>query len=210
MSPDPNAGYEGEVGIGEYRGPGERWQGPPSEHAPERAFDDAQNTVAEAWVALADELASFGRLLASQPQDGPIGVASGNTDASGNLYQIVYKVAAGEQFRLTRAVCEANGQTPASPFSAASAWVALYATDLDQVPGGTFTGLADALQGGQVMFGPPIAGGPILPFMYTAVESEAPEIRGPANLVLVVNAGPTTRRITLRYQGTLTKPRGVA
>jgi hypothetical protein len=210
MSQEPNAGYEGGVGIGEYRGPGERWQGPPSEHAPERAFDDAQNTVAEAWVALADELASFGRLLSAQPQDGPTGVASGNTDASGNLFLIVYKVAAGEQFRLTRADVEAFGFTPAAPFSGATAWVAMYASDLDQVPGGTFTGIANALQGGQVMIGPPVAGGPMLPFLYAETESAAPEIRGPANLILVVNAGPATTRITFRYQGTLRRPRGIA
>ena len=174
------------------------------------AFDDAQDPVANAWIAMADELQKFGRLLATQPQDGPSGVASGNTDASGNLFLIVYKVASGEQFRLTRALCEAAGQTPASPFSAAAAWVAMYATDLDQAPGGTVVGIANAMQGGQVMFGPPVAGGPILPFLYTSEESNASEIRGPANLVLVVTAGPATARITVRYQGTLRRPAGIA
>jgi len=206
-----NRADEPQTGVGLYRGPGERWPGPPSEHAPVAPFDAGMDeTEVESFLAVRKQIDELGRTLAQLvPPDSPAGIASGNTDASGNLFLIVYATAAGEQFRLTRAVAEAYGYTPAVPYSNASAWVGLYATAQQIAPGGTFTGIANALQGDMVAFGPPAAGGPILPFMYTAVESEAPEVRGPRLLVLVVAGGPASTRVTLHYQGTLRRERGI-
>ena len=134
MSQDPNRNYQGETGLGEYRGPGQRWQGPPSERAPERPFDAAVDNSGQAWLDLSESIAELGRALASRPQDGPTGIASGQTDADGMLAMIVYKVAAGEQFRLRRATVEAQGFSPAAPYSASDAWLGFYALAQDLAP----------------------------------------------------------------------------
>jgi hypothetical protein len=205
-----NRADEPQEGVGLYRGPGERWPGPPSEHAPVAPFGPFGEQEAESFLAMRDRIDELGRTLAQLvPPDAPTGVASANTNSDGNLFLVVYKVAAGEQFRATRLDVEAYGYTPAVPYANAAAWVAGYSTEADQVPGGTFTGVGNALQGGQLFFGPPVAGEPILPFLYTAQESEAPEVRGPNLLALVIVGGPASTRVTVRYQGTLRRERGI-
>ena len=212
MSNDPNRRYEQNVGIGEYRGPGERWAGPPSEHAPERPFDGGDDGgTAAAWLGLAEEIQKLGRLLASRPQDGPTGGASGQTDSDGMLALIVYKVAAGEQFRLRRAVVEAQGFTPAAPFAASDAWLGFYDLTQDSVPELTAGGaVGDIYQGALKDFAPSIAGGPIFPALFVDSEEEAAEIRGPNTLMLLVSEGPPLVRVTVNYQGILRRPRGIA
>jgi hypothetical protein len=212
MSQDPNRDYEGAVGLGEHRPPGERWPGPPSEHAPARSFDGGlDDPSARAWLELADSIAELGRKLASQPQDGPTGVASGNTDADGMLALIVYKCAAGEQFRLRRATVEAQGFSPAAAFAAADAWLGFYDLTQDSVPEIT-AGLAvnDIYQGALKDFAPSVSGGPLFPALFVDGEEQAAEIRGPNTLMLLVFEGPPTTRITVNYQGDLKRPRGIA
>ena len=211
MSNDPNRNYQGDVGLGQYRGPGERWPGPPSEHAPERPFDNADDGgTADAWLALAQEIQNLGQLLASQLQDGPTGVASGQTDSDGMLALIVYKVAAGEQFRLRRATVEAQGYSPAAPFAASDAWLGFYDLTQDSAPelaaGGA---VGDIYQGALKDFAPSVAGGPIFPALFVDGEQQAAEIRGPNTLMLLVSEGPPLARVTVNYQGILRRPRGL-
>jgi len=204
-----NRADEPQTGVGLYRGPGERWPGPPSEHAPVAPFDaGTDETEVESFLAVRKQIDELGRTLAQLvPPDEPTGIASGNTDASGNLFLVVYKVAAGEQFRLTRAVVECQGYTPASPYSNASAWGAFYELDTDTIS--SFTAIGDVLQGAMKDLFPQTAGGPMFPAVFTDQGMQAAEIRGPRTLILVVASGPATKRVTVNYQGALKRQRGI-
>jgi hypothetical protein len=205
MSVDADTPQEG---IGLWRGPGERWAGPPGERAPEGAFDGDGGNIAAQFVALRESLENLGRAIASATEeDPPTGVASGNTDASGNLWLPIYACAAGQQFRLHRAVVEAQGSSPTSPSSAG--WYGFYASDSDIAPGGTFTNIGDVLQGSLKDFAPATAGGPTFPAVFTDNSMQAAEVRGPKHLILVVVGGPATKRITVNYQGSLRRARGI-
>ncbi len=210
---DPNRDYEGAVGIGEHRPPGERWPGPPSEHAPGPAFDsdDPRNELAQQWLELAGAIQELGRELASAKPDGPTGVASGMTDADGMAAIIVYRCAAGEQFRLRRAVVEAQGFSPASPFSAADAWLGFYDLAQEGIPeSGLGLAVNDIYQGALKDFGPVTSGGPLFPSLFVDGEEQATEIRGPHTLMLIVFEGPASTRITCNYQGLLRRSHGIA
>jgi hypothetical protein len=194
-------------GLGLWRGEGRRWEGPPSERAPARPF--TADDIPEQFEKLRLSIEQLGRLLSATEPDAPSGVASGNTDASGMLFLPVYAVAAGMEFRLHRAVVEAQGSSPTSPSSAG--WYGFYGVGMDQAPGGTVTAtINDLLQGALLDFAPASAGGATFPAIFTDNSMQAAEVRGPQRLALVVVSGPATKRITVRYQGSLKRAHGIA
>ena len=196
-------------GVGLWRGPGENWQAPPGERAPEAAFD-GNDPVAAAVVSMQGAIDDLGRKLAAAfPYDGPTGVASGNTDASGNLWLPVYQIGAGLIFKAHRLVVEAAGYTPASPYTNASAWLGFYSFGQDVLPGGTYTGIANTMQGALKEFAPATSGGQLLPALFTDNGAQASEVRGPNHLILLVVGGPASARVTVNYQGSLRPAHGI-
>jgi len=166
--------------------------------------------AAKSMLELREQVAELARAIVnSTVPDGPTGIASGMTDASGNAFIIVYSCAAGEQFRLHRALVEAQGYTWAAPYSAGSAFLGLYSLQNTAAPA-SFTGIADVYQGAQKDGGPPVAGGPILPVLFADEDAQASEVRGPNSLVLMISGGPASKRITVNYQGSLRRARGIA
>ena len=60
------------VGIGQHRGPGERWDGPPSEHAPVAPFNPFGEPIAEQALGLQEAIDRLGAVIAAAtPPDGP-------------------------------------------------------------------------------------------------------------------------------------------
>jgi len=205
-----NRADEPQTGTGLYRGPGETWPPQASERVPQTEFDGGWDNSGEAFLKMKDAIDQLGRAVAAATHpDGPTGTASGNTDASGNLYLPVYTVAAGEIFCLSRANVEAAGYNPGAVYTSAAAFAAFYATDSDIAPGGILTGVAAALQGSLLAFAPTVAAAQLFPWQYCSNDSYGCKVRGPSRLVLVVSGGPTTRLITVRYQGVLQRERGI-
>jgi hypothetical protein len=194
-----------EEGLGLWRGRGKDWEGR-QEITPQ--FDGSDDPTARSWLELRDSIERLGVLLSNAVQpDPPTGVATGNTDASGNAFIVVYAVAAGMQFRLHRAVVEAQGSTPTAPSSAG--WYGFYSLQSDAIPGGSFTNIGDTLQGSLKDFAPSTVGGPTFPAVFTDNSMQAVEVRGPSRLVLVVSGGPASKRVTVNYQGSLRRAHGV-
>lgn len=123
---------------------------------------------------------------------------SANTDGSGNLDLLIFQVPMGYELTVTRVNLEAiNGSTgasftPAAPFSAATAWLALYR--------------GERFQFGSVLdFGPPSAGGTIFPSVFTDSDTQAIRLRGGEFLSLhVVGSGTLANApVAARMQGLL-------
>lgn len=175
-----------------------------TEDAPQLAPD------ADLWEKLGEEIEGLGRAVATLTEpDAPTGVASGNTNADGNAFVPIYFAADGMQFRLHRAVIECQGYTPAAPYTNAAAWIGIYALDQQQAPS-TFTAIGDQLQGALKDLAPSTVGGPIFPAVFTDNSMQAAEVRGPRGLVLVVVGGPASKRVTVNFQGSLRRARGIA
>jgi hypothetical protein len=118
--------------------------------------------------------------------------ATGQTDGSGNLDLKLYVVPQGYKFTATRVNLEAVGFTPASPFSAATAWVAL-------IRGTQFAA------GSILDFGPSASGGIIFPSIFSTSDSHAPFLRGGEILSVHVVGSVTLANtdIYARVQGEL-------
>lgn len=121
-----------------------------------------------------------------------IEATSGETDASGNLDLKVFQVPQGYHFTITRVNVEGAGFTPASPFSAASAWIAL-------IRGALFA------PGSILDFGPASSGGVILPSIFSTSDNHAPALNGGEILTLHVVGSATLANIGIwcRCQGWL-------
>jgi hypothetical protein len=166
---------------------------------------------ADNWAAIVEKIDALAREVVNTTQpDPPSGVASGTADANGNCFLVIYTVSMGEQFRLHRAVLEAQGFSPASPYAASTAWVGFYALDAVATPT-TYVGINDTLQGALKDLGPMASGGPIFPGVWTDSAPQGAEIRGPRALCLVVvgTAALANKRITVNWQGTLRRARGI-
>ena len=196
-----------QAGVGLWRGPGETWEPEGTERVPARPF--TSDDIANQFVKLHEAIENLGRVISNAVEpDPPTGVATGNTDASGNAFIVVYAVAAGMQFRLHRAVIEAQGSSPSSPSSLG--WYGFYSLGQDNLPGGSYTNINDVLQGSLKDFAPSTSGGPTFPAVFTDNSMQAVECRGPNRLVLIVSGGPVSKRITVNYQGSLRRAHGVA
>lgn len=212
MSQDPNQDYEGGIGIGEYRGPGEPWPGAPSEHAPTRPFDPEQLDPFDSagqWLALAESIQQLGRMIVthSQPND-PGAIATGQTDGSGNAVIPCYRVAAGEEFRVSRIVVEVDGSTPSAQFVGVG-FCGIYVLE-------TFEGVTVGTNAGATTLGGlrDVAAGTatqgFLPAIFEYGDHQSPRVRGPRQIGVVISAGPVNKRVTVYYQGALRKMAGLA
>ncbi len=152
---------------------------------------------------------AIGQQVARQGFDIVPGVASGNTDSDGRLVLGIYQVAAGVEGRLHRLTLNANvaatgaPYTFATPYANNAAYIQLYAAEV--------TDRADALSNvGLLDGGPPVAGGPIFPAVFSWETSEAPVVRGPMWFVVYVVAAPASVQVTARYQIALRREGGIA
>jgi len=119
-----------------------------------------------------------------------VSYVTGQTDASGNLDLVLYRVPQGMQFITTRVNVEATGFTPATPYTNAAGWLGLMKSDKFQQ--GT---LIDFLPN------PPVANGAILPASITDGATEAGVFRGGESIGLHIATGPATADIWVRFQG---------
>lgn len=117
---------------------------------------------------------------------------SGETDANGNLDLRLFEIPQGFKLQVARVNVEAGTFTPASPFSAANAWMAL------------IRGLAFA-PGCILNFGPAVAAGPLLPGIFSESTSHAPIVLGGDAISLHIVGTATLANIAIwaRLQGLL-------
>ena len=204
-------------GIGLYRGDGSMAPGtdvirddlrPGQAPHPSEGFQGPPMSVpVEDWQKHIEAIERLGQQinLMTRP-DIVVGVAQGNTDSSGNLKMSVYRVAAGMEARLGRltgtALVAATGvaYTAAVPYTNAAAYLELHDTDSSSQIGPT--SLMD--------FGPPTAGGPVFPFLFTDQSMQAALVRGPREFVLNIVSGPASTMVVVRYQIHLSRMKGVA
>lgn len=135
----------------------------------------------------------------------PVG---GTADGSGNLDLVIYDVPQGYTFKVTRVNLEAvvggTLQTPAAPFSAANAWLALMrGTNFSNV-GGEAT--ASFGNGSMLDFAPATAGSRLFPGLFTWSKNHAPLCQSGTKLGLhVVGTGTfANAQVYCRVQGVLT------
>lgn len=149
--------------------------------------------IAEHFAMTRDSLAELTRRIAAPKRhDDYVGIASGNTDSSGNLTLAVMQARQGFSFNLRRALIEAatfdaSAYTPAVPYTNAAFWTALFVSDDP----------TSVAQGQMLDFPAPLA----LPASAEYGDEEGPLIRAGEWLVLYVKTGPASKRITCRYQG---------
>ncbi len=119
-------------------------------------------------------------------------VQAATTNSSGNVVFPVYTVGQGFEFHLQRLLIESDGYTPAAPYSNASFWLGIFtSSDPAGTPG----------QGQMIDFLPTTAGAQGIPDV--ADYDPAQILRTGQTLVCRIVTGPTSKRITARYQGTL-------
>lgn len=138
---------------------------------------DVQNQLLRAAIPLMDR-----RIV--------VNYVNAQTDGSGNLDVVVYRVPQGMQFITTRVNIEAVGFTPAAPYSNAAGWIGLMRSPIFGV--GT---LVDFIPN------PPLSNGPILPASITDGATEAGVFRGGETVGLHIATGPATTDIYVRIQG---------
>lgn len=119
-----------------------------------------------------------------------INYANGQTDGSGILNLVLYRVPQGMQFITTRVNVEAAGFTPATPYTNATGWIGLMRSDRFVIGS-----LVDFVPN------PPLATAPILPASITDGASEAAVFRGGEIIGLTIASGPATTDIWVRLQG---------
>ena len=117
-------------------------------------------------------------------------IVNGNTDASGNMDLVLYRVPQGMQFIVTRVNIENGGNSPASPYTNAAGWIGLMRAD--KFVKGT---LVDFLPN------PPVSNGAILPASITDGATEAGLFRGGEIIGLHIDTGPANNDIWVRLQG---------
>ncbi len=203
--------HPGQEGVGLYRGqqpsvpddlapgqpphPSEGYEGPPIQ-IPLQGYEKMVKLIDEVGVKLAME---------TRP-DFVVGNASGQTDSDGNATIRIYQAAAGMEARIHRltgnALVAATGvpYTPAVPYSNSAAYLTFH--DVEDEGGVGFTSLMD--------FGPPVAGGPIFPFLLTDNSMQAMIVRGPKMIVMQVHVGPASTQVEVRYQISLSRAKGIA
>lgn len=120
-------------------------------------------------------------------------------DTNGNLDMPIYQVPGGYELVVTRVNIEAStpagvAYTPAAPFSAATAWAAIY------------RGLRFG-NGAILDFAPPSSGGTIFPGIWTDSATQAIRLRGGEWLSLHVVGSATfaSNLVWVRMQGTITE-----
>lgn len=119
-------------------------------------------------------------------------IATANTNGSGNVVFPIYTVGQGFRFELGRLLINADGYTPAAPYSNASFWLGIF-TSSD--PAGT------PAIGQMIDFLPTTAGAQGIPDV--ADYDPAQILRTGQTLVCRIVTGPASTRITARYQGRL-------
>lgn len=115
---------------------------------------------------------------------------NGQTDASGNVDIPLFVVPMGFEFVVTRVNVESPAFTPAVPYSAATAWIALILGDRFGVGA-----ILDFLPN------PPLASGPILPCLFTDGADQAGVLRGGEQVSIHLANGPVNSAIVCRLQG---------
>jgi hypothetical protein len=206
------------LGIGTYRGsgttipddlapgqpphPSEGEQGPPVSVAiPADAYKQLQEQI--------DKLADAMSLR--QRPDQVIGSAAAQTDSSGNLALLLYRVAAGFTGRLNRLtvnglkVADGTAYTAGSPYVSATAYLSLYQADSEIATG----------ESGLMDFAPmnTVSGGAttrVLPYLFNDSNTQAAAVKGPMAFVLTGAGLPDSALIVARYQITLQRMRGPA
>jgi hypothetical protein len=198
------------IGLGLYRGPDAIPQDLEPGQPPHPSEGREGPPIAEpvAWEQTRLAIDELGRAIASQGFDYVAGNATGQTDSDGIATVGLYQVAAGIEAQLHRltgnALVAATGlpYTPAVPYSNAAAYFELFAAETPRSDALSNAGLLD--------FGPPAAGGAILPFLITDMSMQASFVRGPMWFVAYVKGGPASTSLTFRYQIALRRERGIA
>ncbi len=216
MSNDDYQRGSGAPGLGKYRGPSavpdQLAPGQPP-HPSEGYEGPAISVPLEWWQKQSEVIDSLGEQLARiNLPDLVVGVATGNTDSSGNAVIGIYQVAAGLEAQLHRLTVNAINPstgvayTPAATYSNAEAYLEILQADAPQLSSLGFTGLID--------FAPPITSvanpGPIFPGLFTDNSMQAGAVKGPMGFVLQVNAGPHSTLVMARYQVRIFRQHGIA
>lgn len=116
----------------------------------------------------------------------------GTTDGSGVADFPIYQVPNGYEVVVTRLNIDAVGFTPASPYTNAAGFLALY------------SGQKFSINGGQIVDflpNPPVASGAILPASITNGVDQAGIFRGGEVISLRIQGGPVTIPVWVRLQG---------
>ncbi len=152
---------------------------------------------------------AIGQAISRRGFDISAGVASANTNSDGRAVIGIYQVAAGVEARLHR--LSFNSVVPgtnvaytfAVPYANAAAYLQLYEAEVPDQPAAlSNVGLLDG--------GPPVAGGPILPAIFSWDLGAAPVVRGPMWIVALLISGPASVQVTARYQIALRREDGIA
>lgn len=116
--------------------------------------------------------------------------AAGQTDGSGNLDLVLYRVPQGMQFVCTRVNVEDGTHTPGNPFTSATGWIALIRGDKWQ-PGSII----------DMWPNPPAGNANFIPILFSDGNMEAGLFRGGETIGLHIASGPPTTDILVRVQG---------
>lgn len=158
--------------------PWESYIGPPEPRGPalsDTGLGDARSDRAELARALAAVMAEAERARRKITE---FAAVTGQTNASGNLDLPIFYVPAGFECAVVRVNIEDATHTPASPFSAATAWLALIR--------------GDHFGPGSILdFGPATVGTTIIPSIFSTSENHAPILRGGEILSLHVVGSAT-------------------
>lgn len=117
------------------------------------------------------------------------------TDGNGNLSMRVYDVEDGKFFALYKVLLFADGFTPASPFSGASAWLGIYHGNPGPLGQLGMANLAD--------FAPSSPGGQLFPSTFEYGDAQAPKFKAPDNVGFGLVNGPANTNITVMLFGEL-------
>lgn len=130
------------------------------------------------------------------------GVASGQTDANGDLAVRLYEVPQGATGKLLYATFDLAGVTPASPMTAATLWHGIYAA-----PAGAST-LAQVVAVGAMLDCQPdtVAADTQLPFPYHWDYLAGPGLVGPGAFYAVVDATTAARQLAVRFGVCIEQP----
>ncbi len=150
--------------------------------------------LAEQVLASTDAINKFLELASSPRTERRFrGRGTGTTDVSGNVTINVYENSDGFELNLTSLSLEADGYTPAAPYSNASFWAGVY---VSADPTNTAQGL-----GGLVDFTPATAGGAGIPAVTFYPGNAGATLIGHEWLVVDMNAGPPSKLIVVRFEG---------
>ncbi len=115
---------------------------------------------------------------------------SGETTTTGAVSIDVYTVPAGYDFNLTRLLVEAEGFTPAAPFTGAGAYIAIRRSSV-------------LIDFAALIAVEPSGGGKSLPALFTYSVTSGFRLSNKETLQVALVAGPATTVITARAEGFL-------